>query len=104
MCASIVADVRLLSASTSWGLPFMDAHGQDAEAHDLADLVLCGTIGWIIDGDPNRAPGANWGERRAAYYSRLHDAHEAAGAPEGVPFNDPRPTAEETGAARTGGE
>jgi hypothetical protein len=87
----LLADLHSLSAAnhfTSW-YPGAEV---DADARDVVDLILCGPLGWIVDqvdGRSRRAEGAapRYVQRRESRYARLHDTHDAKGAPANPTFN-----------------
>jgi hypothetical protein len=91
-CQRVVADLRCLSSNSSF-----DSHGYDAKpkpdddhAQDMIDLVLVGTINWIVEWGVVASASSQhrfYWQKRNAYYERLHAAHEAAGVPD-HPFND----------------
>jgi hypothetical protein len=90
-CQQILSDLGALSADTSYATYWHDGEPRkdDEEAKDVVDLVLCGTIVWIIEFGPNvtRKTGDQYyWQRRKTYYERLHAEHDARGEPD-KPFN-----------------
>ncbi len=90
-CQSIVADLGSLATNAGFHAYRYggEAKDDDDEAKDVVDLILCGTINWILEFGPGGAPapeGRFYWLRRTAYYERLHTRHDARGKPD-EPFN-----------------
>jgi hypothetical protein len=85
----LLADIRCLTSNSqfgAYGVP-PKANPDDSEAQDVVDLILCGGVHSIVDGEPNSGDLKYWRERRAAHYERLHKAHEERGNRDDDPFN-----------------
>jgi hypothetical protein len=90
-CQELLADIRCLASNSQFDAYQYEprAHDGDSDAQDVVDLVVCGPIFWIIDGDPGKGhkPDTFYVQKRDAYYERLHAEHDAAGSPAEQPFN-----------------
>ena len=89
-CQQLLGDFRCLSSDIAFAHDTPRADPDDAQAQDVVDLILCGTIDWISEygagADPDPERRRYW-QRRHAYYERLHVAHDALGDA-GVAFNN----------------
>jgi hypothetical protein len=94
-CQLLLNDLRMLacnSSFTAYGYDVVEANVDRVDVQDVIDLILCGSIRWIVEGPfTTKAPpeARSYWHRRDAYYERLHAAHDAAGKPE-APFNEER--------------
>ena len=47
-CVRLLRDIRFLASNGDWHPPSMRIDAEDKAAEDVVDLILCGTIGWIV--------------------------------------------------------
>ncbi|HEV3192421.1 MAG TPA: hypothetical protein VGY54_18045 [Polyangiaceae bacterium] len=90
-CQELIADLRCLVSNgsfTTYGYK-VEPKPDSEEALDVVDLILCGSLFWIVDYGILAMPeaaGRRYWQNREQYYEALHVAHEARGKPE-EPFN-----------------
>lgn len=92
-CGVLMRDVFCLATNSSHFTDHVRPKPDDPEAQDLVDLILLGTMRWILDGDPSKAHAPTclyYWQRRLAHYDRLHATYATmvASSPE-LAFNDP---------------
>jgi hypothetical protein len=87
---ALMRDVYCLATHASHSTLDFRARADDADAQDVVDLVLLGTLGWIFGGDPSKGHDEKlmYWQRREAHYDRLHVAYAAMGSPTKYAFND----------------
>jgi hypothetical protein len=90
-CQDLVADLRCLVSNASYGgyRYKIEANPDDDAARDVVDLILRGSLDWIVNFSAVAMPNpARWyWQNRRRYYDALHAAHEAQDKPE-EPFNN----------------
>jgi hypothetical protein len=90
-CQQVIEDVRALATNSSFAALQYKAAGslKDDRAEDVVDLILLGTVNWIVQYGPvfeHPAEARYFWQKREAYYEMLHREHDRRGDP-GASFN-----------------